>query len=107
MALKKFEYGPLSIGTFLALVSVTVLIGLYYPAWVIRYVLFLLFLAFGLRPLLEMTGMLEMCQSVLQSIHEKRNKKYVEQKRAEVDRKIRDEKYRKSRYRDPRLPKNW
>jgi hypothetical protein len=107
MALKKFEYGPLSIGTFLALVSVTVLIGLYYPAWVIRYVLFLLFLAFGLRPLLEMTGLLEECQSVLQSIHEKRNKKYVEQKRAEVDRKIRDEKYRKSRYRDPRLPKNW
>jgi hypothetical protein len=107
MALKKFEYGPLPVGIFMALVAVIVPIGLYYPAWIFRYLMLLLFLGLGLRPLLEMTGLLAVSQSLLQSLEEKRNKKYVEQKRREVDLKMKLEKYRKSRYRDPRLPKDW
>jgi hypothetical protein len=107
MALKKFEYGPLPVGIFLGLVAVIVPIGLYYPTWIFRYLMFLLFLGVGLRPLLVMTGVLKMVQSVLHSVEEKRNKKYVEQKRREVDLKMQLEKYRKSRYRDPRLPKDW
>lgn len=107
MADKKFEYGPLPVGIFMALVAVIVPIGMYYPDWIFRYLMFLLFLGLGLRPLLVMTGMLSVSQSLLQSLEEKRNKKFVEQKRREVELKMQLEKYRKSRYRDPRLPKDW
>jgi hypothetical protein len=107
MSHRKFEYGPLAVGIFMALVAVIAPVGMYFPEWQLYYLLFLFFLGFGLRPVLEVTGLLAVCESVLESLRERWNRKFVEQKRRQVDRKVRDEKYRKSRYRDPRLPKNW
>ena len=38
---------------------------------------------------------------------ERLNRKYVARKRLESERRLRDEKYRGRRYRDPKLPRNW
>lgn len=103
----EFEFGPVSKGCYLGLISLAALIPLYYPDMFLYYVLALIFLGLGLRPLLQRTGLYKLWAQVEISVSGRWNKKYLEKRRMEVDRKVRDEKYRHSRVKDPRLPKNW
>jgi hypothetical protein len=107
MRKREFEFGPIATGSFLALVCVLGPIIFAFPQWAFSYILFLLFLGLGLRILLERSGLYRFWSSVEGSLVQKWNRRFLAKRKSEVDRKMRDEKYRKSRYRDPRLPKNW
>ena len=103
----KFEFGPVSRGTYLALWSVAVVVALYFPKLFFYYIFVLVLVGIGLRPAIEKTGLFEWYQTVAIMLEEKWNKKFVENRRTELDRKARDEKYRNSRVKDSRLPRNW
>ena len=105
---KKFEYGPLARGIYRGMISVTLLMPLAIgPINTLIYAGFLLFLGVGLRPLLERTGLHDAISYSRLIIHDKANQGFVEKRRAEVARKVRDEKYRNRRFKDPKLPPNW
>jgi len=52
-----FEYGPIARGSYHAMLWSTLLVGLFIPRYVFTYILFLIFLGIGLRPLLIATGL--------------------------------------------------
>jgi hypothetical protein len=104
---KQFEYGALARGFYLALWPLALVIALYFPQWIIAYVAGLLLLGLGLRPLLEHTGACSLYVSLAQAAVDRKDRRLLAHKQAQAERKARDEKYRKSHYRDPRLPKNW
>jgi hypothetical protein len=103
----KFEYGPISRGVYIALISATTLVPFFFMELLGHYLLLLVFLGFGLRPLLLKTGIYSMWQHSTESAHEKLNKKHTEKRSLEIERKVRDQKYRGGHRKDSRLPKDW
>ena len=104
---KEFEFGPFARGMYIALISVAALVPLTAPHYFFHYVAFLAFLAFGLRPFLVKTGLFSLWNSIANIVQSKWDKNYLEKHAKEIDKKAALEKYRKSRVRDFRLPKNW
>jgi hypothetical protein len=102
-----FEFGPIARGIYIALISVAALVPLVSPNYFIHYVIFLAFLGFGLRPFLVKTGFFSLWNNICIRVREKWDRKYLAKRASDIDRQVELEKYRKSRYRDPRLPKNW
>ncbi len=104
---KQFEYGPLALGVYRALIAVTLLIPLYYPEYLGWHLLLLLFLGLGLRPLLELTGIYKWLIHMQVVTASKLNKDFDEEHAKKMDRKMRDDRYRNRRQKHPDLPKNW
>lgn len=107
MSEPEFQYGPFARGIYLALGALVVPVAIYFPDYFLHYLAVLLFLGVGLKALLTRTGLARAWSGFLFSTQERWDRKYLEKHRRKIDRKIRDEKLRKSRVRDPRLPKNW
>jgi len=107
MAERKFEYGPIARGIYIALLWLVVLTAVAFPELLLWHLLLVLFLGLGLRPLLEKTGLYALYAHVAVSFVERRNRKFVETRRREIERKRRREMYRRFGHDDPRLPKNW
>jgi len=107
MAAPKVTYGPLARGVFYALVSLTIVVNIVFPQWTLYYLGFLIFLAVGLRPFLERSGLYSWYQHFSSAAGEKRWQLHTMEKREEVDRKVRHDKLRRARRKDKRLPKNW
>jgi hypothetical protein len=103
----EFQFGPLSRGVYIALISTAALVPLIAPEYFFHYVLFLAFLGFGLRIFLVKTGLYNLWNSFGAMVHKIWDRKYLEKRAADINRKVELEKYRKSRYRDPKLPKKW
>ena len=103
----EFEFGPISRGIYIALICITAVIPLFAPEYFLRYVIFLAFLGFGLRTFLVKTGLYNLWNNVGGILLGKWDRKYLEKRASDIDRGLELEKYRKSRYRDPRLPKKW
>lgn len=103
----KFEYGPLSRGIYIALLWLMVLTATIFPELLLWHILLVLFLGLGLRPLLEKSGLYDLYTHVTVSIAERWNRKFVETRRQEIERKRRRKMYRRFGNDDPRLPKNW
>lgn len=104
---REFEFGPLSRGTYIALISLLPLVPFVKEGLVLHYIAFLVALGFGTRPLLERTGLYRTWTTIEGNLMERWDNKYLARRRREIDRKVRDDSCRKSRYRDPKLPKNW
>jgi hypothetical protein len=104
---QEFEFGPIAQGVYIALLSLTVLIPFVAPEYFLHYVVFLAFIGIALRPFLVKTGLFNLWDSIGDAIQLKWDKKYLDKRASDIDRQIELEKYRKSRVRDPRLPKNW
>ncbi len=105
---KQFEYGILSRSIYVALLWVIAPVIMMFPEYAIHYLLFLAFLAIGLRPLLERSGLHALYRSIENAIGGRWNRKYLEKRRAEVERKKRLQAFKSSRYRgEDKLPKNW
>ena len=105
---KQFEYGWVVRGIYAGLWPLCLVVLLYFGTMpLLYYVCGLLFLGLLLRPLLEKSGAHRAYRSVIDGVTErKQSRKRAEQEAAAAS-KARDERYRNSRYRDPRLPKNW
>jgi hypothetical protein len=107
MSSKKFKYGPLAIGIYTALFTLLVVVMMGFPNLFIYYILLLIFLGIGLRPLIVKTGLYAFYQTQITRLVEKWDRKFLAKRRIEIDSKRRDQKYRSKRKKDPRLPKNW
>ena len=107
MSEPEFEYGPLAQGIYKAMLWFTLVIPFLWAGIFFYYIAFLIFLAFGLRPVLKVTGLYRLWASVTVASSEKWNRGWVEKQRKEVERKVRDEKYRHVRRKDSRLPRHW
>jgi hypothetical protein len=103
----QFEYGPVARGVYYALISATSLVPFVAMELIGYYLLLLVFLGFGLKPLIIKTGIHSLWQHSTESVHEKVHKKHTEQHCLEIERKSRDKKYRRGHRKDSRLPKNW
>ena len=104
-----FQYGPVARGLYIAMIGLLPLVGILAPGRFMAYAGLLLFLGFGLRPLLEVTGLYRLLIATGLAVQERMDRKFLAQRRREIDRRLRDERYRQSRARDrdPRLPKRW
>jgi len=107
MSEHKFEYGPLSRGIYIALLWLMVLTATVFPELLVWHILLVLFLGLGLRPLREKSGLYDLYTHVTVSIAERWNRRFVETRRREIERKRRRKMYRRFGNDDPRLPKNW
>jgi len=107
----RFEYGPLARGAFIALVCLlpvtAVLSSVLSSYWVVWHVLLVLFLGFGLRPLLEWTGMYTIYARLAADWQERWHRGFTEQRRRDIERKQRRARYKRFGPEDPRLPKKW
>lgn len=104
---KHFKYGPIAIGTFVALICLSVVVMFSFPNLLGYYFLFMAFLGLGLRPLIIRTGLNEFFETMLVSTEAGLERNFLKKRRMEIDRQVRDRKYRNKRVKDPRLPKNW
>lgn len=107
MSEHKFEYGPLSRGIYIALLWLMVLTATIFPELLLWHILLVLFLGLGLRPLLEKTRLYDLYTNVTVSVAERWDRKFVENRRREIERKRQRKMYRRFGNDDPRLPKNW
>ena len=107
MAEKQFEYGPLPRGIYTGLLCTSFLVAWVIPQWLGYYLLFLLFLGLGLRPLLERTGLARKWQEMFADADDRLHSKREHKRRLEIERRERDKKYRYTHYRDPKLPRRW
>lgn len=108
MAGHKFEYGPIARGLYIALVWLVVMTAFVAPELLHWHLLLVVFFGLGLRPLLEKTGLYDLYMYVTVSIAERWDRKFVEQRRREIESKRQRKMYRRfGKDDDPRLPKNW
>ena len=103
MAMKtpKFTWGPLARGLFTALLSLTAFVQWVYPEKQAYYLFFLAFLALGLRPLLEITGLYDLCVHLQEKISARKWDRITEQRRREIEQR---ERLERARYRRARTP---
>ena len=104
---KQFEYSVWAQGTYRGLLWVTLLTPLLGRDVFVAHVFLMLFLGFGLRPLLEKTGLYRLVSHYLLVIRDKSSEKFMAKRVEEIERKQRDEKFRRRRLKHPDLPKNW
>lgn len=102
-----FSWGPLARGIYIGLLWLTLVVGWTDPNMLAYYVPLLVFLGLCLKPILVMTGLYSLISSSYDGLMEALWKKKTAQRRMEIDRKERDKKYRHSRIKDSKLPKNW
>jgi len=104
---REFEYGPIARGVYIALVSLIAVVPLYAPQYFLYYLILIVFLGFGLRPFLVKTGLFNLWNGIGLALLSKWDKKFMEKRASKIHREIELKKYKHSRARDPRLPKNW
>ena len=102
-----FQYGLLSRSIFVGLLWLTPLLGFTAPEWLPLHVGLLLFLGLGLKPLLIRTGVRRTWLSWRAHAQQRRQAAHHTEAARRVERQRRDDKYRKSRQRDPGLTPGW
>lgn len=103
----RLEYGPVPRGIYTALLAITPAVLILRPDVAMHYVLFLLFLGFGLRIVLEKSGLYRLWNDMGAGAQRRWDRKFMEERAREIEREEARKKYHRSRYRDPKLPKNW
>jgi len=103
----QFEYGPLATGTYRGMLWITPITFLLGPIVFSSYVLLMLFLGIGLRPLLEKTGLYRYSQHLQVIAGDKIDKEFLAKRQKKISRKLRDDRYRHRRRKHPDLPKDW
>ena len=107
MSEPKFQWGTIPRSIYVGMLWFTIVVSWHYPEYLTYYVLLLFFLGLGLRPLLEVSRLYDIFSRLTASIDEKRWAKIKAQRAKEVRLAERNLKYRSTRRKDPRLPKNW
>jgi hypothetical protein len=107
MKTSAFEYGPVSRGIYIALIWLTLPVMFLGFKQFIAYMLFLIFLTFALKPILEVTGLMGAYQSLVASQREKANRRLSTKRFIEIDKRERILKHKRSRIKDSSLPNNW
>jgi hypothetical protein len=102
-----YEYGPVSRGIYIALIWLTLPVMFLGLKQFIAYAVFLIFLTFALRPLLEVSGLIGVYQSLVSARRDRINKRLSTKRFIEIDKRERILKHKRSRIKDPSLPRNW
>ena len=107
MKFETFRWGPVAQGLYIALLWFSVVVSWHFSHWLGYYLLLLVFLGLGLRPLLERTGLYGIAQSLALKTIDKHQDRRLRERRRQIERSERDKKYRQRRKLDPTLPKSW
>ena len=102
-----FEWGPLAKGTYMMLLSVTVLVAIAFPQHLYWYIPMIIFMGVGLKTVLVRSGLARHLSFLLDRAEEARWSKITRRRRMEIERQERDKRYRHRHKQDSRLPKNW
>ena len=97
---KQFEFGPVSQGIYRAMLWAGLLIPLYFPAWTAHYLVLLIFLGIGLRPVLEYTGLWVWWDRLESPFARHWSDRELERHRRQIDARLRQEALKKRRVRD-------
>lgn len=103
----KFEFGFIAQGIFKAICAMGIFVAIIAPEKIAHYMALILFLGFGLKPLIKITKLHTIVETLGERISEHRYRGITERRKNEITRKEHNEKYRRKRTKDPRLPKNW
>jgi hypothetical protein len=103
----RFEYGPLARGIFIAIISLLPLTLVVAGEWLLWHLLLVLFLGFGLRPLLQWSGLYTVYARLAADWQERWGRGFTAKRRREIERKQRRARYKRFGPEDPRLPKKW
>ncbi len=87
----KFHYGPIAKGVYGGLWPLSILVAIIAIEMLGYYLIFLLFLGIGLRPVLEKTGMYDLYIHIREKLSDRRNRRRHDEIRDSIDRKARDE----------------
>lgn len=94
------EFGPVAAGIYRGLLCAVVPLLLYFPGYVAPYLLMLLFLGFGLKPLLEVTGLWVLWEKLESPFARRWSARELEKHRTEVEIKRRQKALRNRRLRE-------
>jgi len=83
------------------MIAVSLLVPLYFPAYAGHYLFLLLFLGFGLRPLLEVTGLSGYWERLEDPFQRRWSETELKKHRRAVEQRVRQAALKKRRYRDP------
>ncbi len=100
-------WGPIARAIYVALLWTTALVAYFASSLLFYYLLFLVFLGLGLRPLLEKTGVADVWNARSHARREKRWQEVRQKNALEVRRARHAERHKRRRTRDPELPKHW
>lgn len=103
----KIKFGFISRGIFQGLCALGVLVAFCFPEILVHYLVLIVFLGFGLKPLIEKSKLHAILEAFGERIEERRYKSITAKRRKEISLEQHNEKYRRKRTKDPRLPKNW
>jgi len=104
---KQFEYGPIATGIFRATIPLSLVMLILDFQIFLYWIAMIFFMAFLLRPLLELTGLYRLFSHLLVEVDDKTHARFEEEQREKIDRELRDKKYRGGHRKHPDLPKNW
>jgi len=104
---QQFEWGPLARGVYWAMIASWPLVCFLYTQYAGYYILLIIFCGFGLRRLIEVTGVYVYLNNKLGLIQEKHWQGVTEKRRREVDAKAEIKRINNSYEERSKLPKNW
>jgi|TARA_B100000315_G_C14529467_1_gene565438 hypothetical protein len=107
MTAKQFEYGLMATAIYRGLLWCILITPMLGPDIFVGYVLLMLFLGLGLRPLLEKTSLYRVAIHLQIVTLEKTSQGFMDKRKAKIVSRQRDESYRKRRGKHPDLPKDW
>jgi len=107
MSADKLVYSPIAVGIYQGICVAGTLVPFYFPDKIFHYIIFVLFFGLGLKPFLEKTGLYDLYRQFAEKYLDWRYEAIIKRRTEETDQKNRNDKYRRSRKKDPRLPKNW
>lgn len=102
-----FQFGFVARSIYVALLWGIILVSWVWPDWLNYYIVFVIFLGIGLRPLLIWTGLSTLWEHYFQGRSDLSDKKSLAQRDLAMRRDAQRERIKHARKRDPRLPKNW
>ena len=109
----EITFGPVARGIYFALLWITPLFGAvamaapWARAWLPWHLGLVLFLGLGLKPLLRYTGLHRRWQWLMAEAQKRHHADHHAEAARQVERKRRDEKFRKTRVRHSDLPPRW
>ena len=104
---RNFYWGPFAVGLYQAMLWSTLIIGWTARDYLFVYVMLLLFLGLGLKPLLLYTGIYQLFNNLFDNLDDKKWERISQERRREFELEKQRKKYKYRRQRDSKLPKNW
>jgi len=102
-----FEFGPVARGIYLAMLWLIPVVALIFSSYFLAYMALLLFLGLFLKSIIRKSGIDSFLWHLFITVDDKIHAKLIRKRIQNIEMKQRDEKYRRWRRKNPKLPRNW